>query len=196
MLRQIASQALLGDGVVVRPQSPHAIPRRHAHHGHRSFREFGVTPGRELVERNWTQHEDGVRRGWIETHLPSWCQWLVVSITPGPADADCRGDRGASGSAPRLTVRRLAEGEWRPVPVPAAAARSRDAGIGSQWLLPVPGATAEATDQLVVRAWAPDGQRLDGVAGFAAQPDEPDHWPSAASAGRPASDTPNRVWWE
>jgi hypothetical protein len=199
VLRQIASQALLGDGVVVRPQSPHAIPRRRSRHGPRNYRELGVTSGRDLVERTWTQHADGrVRRGWIETCLPSWCQWLVVATAPAPGAADGPdGDAAAAGvPGPRLTVRRLVAGEWRPVPVPAAVAQTRGTGSPSRWLFPVTGGTG-AADQVVVvvRAWAPDGWRLDGVAGFAAQPAGRDHWPPAA-AGVPSSDTPNRVWWE
>lgn len=215
-LRQIASHVLLGAGVVVRPQSPHAIVRRRSPRLPRTYRELGVTTGRRLAEENWTQHADGARRGWIETWLPPWCRWLVVALMPASGD-----DEGTALAGPRLTVRWLTAGEWTQPPGPAPSDRARGPRDQSLWLVPVaagdgtssasqlsasqPPAVRQAASQLVVRAWAPDGWRLDGVAGFAVRPAAWGAWPptglvtpaAQGGPGRPgAADGANRAWWQ
>ena len=189
-LRQIASQALLGEGAVVRPQSPAWLPRRRSRRGSRGYRELGVTTGREMVERMWTQGAGGrVHRGWIETCLPAWCRAVVVGLVP----EDGRG--GGDGTpAPLVTTRRSAGGASRPAAgEPAAATLGGTArGGGTFWLLPVPGDAASgaadppaAGGQLIVRATAPDGWRLDGVVGLETAPGTVTSWPPVTGA-----------WWE
>ena len=189
-LRQIASQALLGEGAVVRPQSPAWLPRRRSRRGSRGYRELGVTTGREMVERTWTQGAGGrVHRGWIETCLPAWCRAVVVGLVP----EDGRG--GGDGTpAPLVTTRRSAGGASRPAAgEPAAATLGGTArGGGTFWLLPVPGDAASgaadppaAGGQLIVRATAPDGWRLDGVVGLETAPGTVTSWPPVTGA-----------WWE
>ena len=215
-LRQVASQVLLGDGVVVRPQSPHGVPLRRTRSapsarsvsaGRRAQRELGVVPGRRLVDRTWTQTGDGsVLRGWIETSLPPWCRAVLVGLLPAADGAELAAADGAESAAgPRLTIRRWQEDAGGDVmaPVSAAASQVDAAGpIGIEgrrlWLASIPDtAVPDAGGQLIVRAWAPAGWRLDGVYGLAAPPGGPVSWPPAApgTAASSASDGTVRVWW-
>jgi hypothetical protein len=195
VLRQVASQTLLGDGVVVRPQAPCGLPRRRSSRSRRSFRELGVTTGRRLVERTWAQHADArVVRGWVETYLPAWCQAVVVSLVPdsgrGPASQ-------ADISGPRVGLRLRQAGQ----PDQPVAPLSTDFhGIGGRgtWRFVI----AERRDQaglLVIRAAAPDGWRLDGIAGLAGAATPWAGWPrEAAMTSSPRSVGPeaSRVWWQ
>jgi hypothetical protein len=212
-LRQVASQLLLADGAVVRPQSPHGVPLHRtrsapsARAGRRAERELGVVTGRRLADQTWTQAEDGsVLRGWIETWLPSWCRVVLVSAVPTAS----AGDSAEPAAVPRLTMR-----PWRAdpagdvmPPVSAVATQVDAAGRGGiegrrLWMAALPDAVAPSVGgQLIVRAWAPAGWRLDGVYGFAAPPDGPVSWPptaaaasAAGAAASPAGDGAVRVWW-
>jgi hypothetical protein len=201
-LRQVASQVLLGDGAVVRPQSPHGVPLRRARSGKRGTRDLGVVAGRRLVDRTWTQDRDGtVVRGWIETWLPPWCRAVLAGLLPAA-------DGGKLAGVPRLTMRRWGTGPAGEVmpPVPVNVTQVDTAapvGIEGRrlWLAPVPDAAdsgAEASgagDQLIVRAWAPTGWRLDGVYGLAAPPNGPVSWPPTTSGQEsPAGDSAVQVW--
>jgi hypothetical protein len=193
-LRQIASQVLLGDGVVIRPQSPAWLPRRRSRRASRVYRELGVTTGRDMVERTWTQGPGGyLERGWIETYLPSWCRVVVIGIRP-----EGRLAAPDEPPAPTVTVRRLTAGEPWPAPGEAAVTRLGDTpGAGRVlWSCPVPGDDT-GDGQVVVRTAAPGGWRLDGVHGFEAAPGTLDSWPPApAGSGQAAATAPARVWWE
>ena len=192
-LRQIASQALLGDGVMVRPQSPGGLPRRRSSRSRRVYRELGVTTGRQLADRNWTLGgEDRIHRGWVETYLPAWCRAIVVSAVSERGQADQAG-------APSLRVTQQHRGNGQQLAVPVASAatgfhRSQDRGI---WVFPVP-EDPPGADQLVVRTTAAEGWRLDGVFGFATPPAASVSWPPVAATGLPRGSTrgPVRVWWE
>ena len=202
-LRQVASQVLLGDGSVVRPQSPHGVPLRRtrsapsarsASAGRRAQRELGVVTGRRLVDRTWTQGGDGsVLRGWIETSLPPWCRAVLVGLLPAADGAELAAADGAESAAgPRLTIRRWQEDAGGDVmaPVSAAASQVDAAGpIGIEgrrlWLASIPDtAVPDAGGQLIVRAWAPAGWRLDGVYGLAAPPGGPVSWPPGRTGNR------------
>ena len=181
VLRQVASQTLLGDGVVVRPQAPCGLPRRRSARGRRSFRELGVTTGRQLVERTWAQHADArVARGWVETYLPAWCQAVLVSLVPdiGPGSQ-------AGVSSPRVGLRLRQAGQ----PDQPVAPLSTDFhGISGRetWRFVI----AERGDQaglLVTRAAAPEGWRLDGIAGLAGAAMPWAGWPREAVTDRVAS---------
>jgi hypothetical protein len=193
MLRQIASQTLLGDGVVLRPQSPGGLPRRRSSRSRRVYRELGVTTGRQLVDRNWTLGEEGrIHRGWVETYLPTWCRAVVVSVVSEIGQA---GQAGAP--SVRVRLRHQGNGQQLAAPVASAATgfhRTQDRGT---WLFPVPGDPSGA-DQLVVRAAAAAGWRLDGVFGFATPPAASVSWPPVAVTEPPLGGThgPARVWWE
>ena len=190
-LRQIGSQALLGDGVVVRPQSPGGLPRRRSSRGRRVFRELGVTTGRQLIERTWTQDVAGhVRRGWVETYLPAWCQAVVASVVPesGPDDL---------ADVPGLQARFQHRRNGRPVAaVTPATAEFHGSETRVTWRFLLPGA-AQSAGQLAVRIGVTDGWRLDGVFGYATLPATWASWPPPRTgqprAGAPA---PSRVWWE
>jgi hypothetical protein len=219
-LRQLATQVLLGDGVVVRPQSPHGVPlHRTRGSGQRAMRELGVVTGRQLVDRTWTQAMDGgVGRGWIETWLPSWCRVVLVGLVPDP------GADGAAAAAqpagPTLHLRRWQAGQEGEVMHPVAADATEtvsdapaEAIAGRRvWQARIPDAALPAVlpaalpnegGQVIVRAWAPAGWRLDGVYGVAA----PDGWPPttrSADSDRPearvagvarAADEAGLVWW-
>jgi hypothetical protein len=193
-LRQIASQVLLGDGVVIRPQSPAWLPRRRSRRASRVYRELGVTTGRDMVERTWTQGMGGrLERGWIETYLPSWCRVVVVGVRP---EGRLAGQD--EPPTPTVTVGRLTAGEPWPTTGERAAARLGDpAGAGLVlWSCQVP-AGETGGGQVMVRTAAPDGWRLDGVHGFEAAPGSLDRWPLAqADSDQAAATTPARVWWE
>ncbi len=158
-LRQIAGQVLLGAGAVVRPQSPAGLPRRRSRRSPRVYRELGVTTGRDMVERNWTRDVGGrVRRGWIETWLPSWCETVDVGLTPEDGD-----DRAAP-PAPLVMVRPETASAFRSLDGAPATAGSG----GASWRFPVPDGQADGAD-VIVRATAPDGWRLAGVTGSASR---------------------------
>jgi hypothetical protein len=206
-LRQVASQALLGDGAVVRPQSPHGVPLRRTRRGQGVRRELGLVTGRQLADRTRTQAADGsVASGWIETWLPSWCRAVLVGLRP-TADTVA----GLTG-VPQVTMRRLRPGqpEQAPVLVSPEAADADGAGLGAgdlcgtagQWRFAVPdGALPGPGDQLIVRAWAPAGWRLDGMYGFAEPSAALAGWPPGGgapaqpAAAAPAGDGDVRVWW-
>ena len=146
-------------------------------------------------------------RGWIETWLPPWYRVVLVGLVP----ALSAGDDAELADVPRLTMRPWhadPPGDVMP-PVSAAVSQVDAAGPGGSegrrlWLAVVPDAAVPgASGQLIVRAWAPTGWRLDGVYGLAAPPDGPVSWPPATSvtgaaaspARSPASDGAARVWW-
>jgi hypothetical protein len=159
-LRQVAGQVLLGAGAVVRPQSPAGLPRRRSRRSPRVYRELGVTTGRDMVERNWTKDGGGrVRRGWIETWLPSWCATVDVSLMPE------NGDDRAAPPAPLVMVRRGTASTFRSLDGESATAGS-GGGHGPSWRFPVGDGRADGAD-VIVRATAPDGWRLAGVTGSA-----------------------------
>jgi hypothetical protein len=188
VLRQIASQALLGDGCVLRPQSPSGLAQRRSPRRHRFVRELGVTTGGRLVDRNRTQGADGsVRRGWVETFLPGWCQTVVVGVMPEDGQEDRQPLPGL-----QVELNRWPEGQSRMTPVASTATELHRTDSRRVWQFLVPGAAA--TGQLAVRATAPQGWRLDGVYGFATPPGDWDEWPAAAAASGPRR--PNRVMWE
>jgi hypothetical protein len=193
VLRQVASQTLLGDGVVVRPQGPCGLPRRRSSRGRRSFRELGVTTGRRLVERTWAQHADAsVRRGWMETYLPAWCRVVVVSMVP-----DSGPEIQADVSIPQVGLRVRQAGQPDQAVAPVSTDFYGVSGQGS-WRFVI-AEEGQLAGHLVVRAAAPDGWRLDGIAGLA---DTATPWAGrsaeAAMATPPRSGPaePSRVWWE
>ena len=192
VLRQVASQTLLGDGVVVRPQAPCGLPRRRSSRGRRSFRELGVTTGRRLVERTWAQHADArVRRGWVETYLPAWCQAVVVSLVPdsGPGSQ-------SDIASPRVGLRLRQAGQPDQPVTPLSTDFDGISGRGT-WRFVI----AERGDQaglLVIRAAAPEGWRLDGIAGLAGAAMPWAGWPQEAArtpSPRSVAPEPSRVWW-
>jgi hypothetical protein len=193
VLRQVASQTLLGDGVVVRPQGPCGLPRRRSSRGRRFFRELGVTTGQGLVERTWVQRADArVRPGWVETYLPAWCQAVVVSLVPdgGPGSRP-------DAASPRVGLRLQQAGR----PDQAVAPLSTDfhgiSGRGT-WRFVI-AERGDRVGQLVTRVAAPDGWRLDGIAGLASTAMPWAGWPREAAMSAPpraAVPEPSRVWWE
>jgi hypothetical protein len=194
VLRQVASQTLLGDGVVVRPQAPCGLTRRRSARGRRSVRELGVSTGRRLVERTWAQHADArVARGWVETYLPAWCQAVVVSLVPdsgrGPASQ-------AEDSSTRVGLRLRQAGQPDQPVAPLSTDFHGISGRGT-WRFVI----AERRDQaglLVTRAAAPDGWRLDGIAGLAGAAMPWADWPREAAmtaSPRSVAREPSRVWW-
>jgi hypothetical protein len=197
VLRQIGSQALLAEGAVVRPQSPHGVPRHGPRRRRRGGRELGTVTGRELVERTWTRGPAGrTARGWIETYLPSWCLALVVAVAPAPGQ-DPAGEEAGVDPGPRLTGRYWAAGGSRPAAIPAEAAEIHRTGDVSLWLYLVADPGARPGEQLVVRAWAPEGWRLDGIFGFAARPAVLAGWPPAPAGPQDRDGSASsRVWWE
>ena len=193
VLRQVASQTLLGDGLVVRPQGLSGLPRRRSARGRRSFRELGVTTGRQLIERTWAQHADAsVRRGWVETYLPAWCRVVVVSLVPD-SGAESRADV----SVPRVGLRVRQPGQPDQAVLPLSTDFHGIRGRGS-WRYVI-AEEGQLTGPLVTRAAAPDGWRLDGIAGLAGTAMPWASWPpEAATTAPPHSGTaePSRVWWE
>jgi hypothetical protein len=194
VLRQVASQTLLGDGVVVRPQAPSGLTRRRSSRGRRSVRELGVSTGRRLVERTWAQQADArVARGWVETYLPAWCQAVVVSLVPdsgrGPASQ-------ADVSSPRVGLRLRRAGQPEQPVAPLSTDFHGISGRGT-WRFVI----AERRDRaglLVTRATAPEGWRLDGIAGLAGAAMPWADWPREAAmtaSPRSVAREPSRVWW-
>ena len=78
-LLQLAPQALLGNGVVVRPQAPLRVRIG------RGSRTVGVTCGGSLVAKNLVQHDDvGALAGWIETRLPPGTRTVATLLRRRP----------------------------------------------------------------------------------------------------------------
>ena len=161
-LRQIASQVLLGDGVVIRPQSPHgyraAGPRRQP----AVYRELGIATGRDLVERTWARHltagcGEAGSRPTCRPGAMSGChrpQRLIRSPPVRTAAVPARDEgRYCGDESRRAAIRRLPSR-------PATGAGGRSCGCtGHAEAAPPP------DDQLVRASGAPDGWRLDGVFG-------------------------------
>jgi hypothetical protein len=191
-LRQLASQTLLGDGVVVRPQSPGGVPRRRCRRSRRFARELGVVTGRQLVERNLTVGTDRTaRHGWVETYFPAWCHAVTVRLLHG---------QGAGSQldvpVPRIRLERRQSGQ------PTAAIRPavtdyRGDGARAIWRFAVPD-DLPAAGHLVLRAGPPDGWSLDAVLGLADPAAGPAIWSpdGETAAARPAPAVASRVWWE
>lgn len=82
-LIQVTPQLLLGEGAIIRPQSPHRIRLGRTSLG------LGSVTGTALALANLTETGNGTERGWIETHLADHVQSLILPIrrTDGaPAD--------------------------------------------------------------------------------------------------------------
>ena len=97
VLRQVASQTFIGDGCIVRRQSPGPL--------HRSRRrDIGVSSGRHLVDGNLTMCPGGQPSGgYTDTYLPPWCQAVVVGLVPDP---DVPGRSGGDRARGQLASRR------------------------------------------------------------------------------------------
>jgi hypothetical protein len=106
MLAQLAPQALLGPGVVVRPQSPVRV----AAGGVRGTRAAGLTSGRMVAEANRIETPAGTRPGWIDTRFAEPPAWLRVTLRPRGAARRGSGPHGepASVKARGADGRRLA----------------------------------------------------------------------------------------
>jgi hypothetical protein len=181
-LRMIASQTLLGDLALVRPQAPADPRRRRYRRGPRRVEDIALVAGGWMVDRNRTQGAGRIGAGWVETHLPPWCRTVAIGLI---AAADSPG--AALRVAPRVWLPGLAgEGrELRPHLMRTFADRARlawrfDPPTDSEWL--------------VVRASAPDGWSLAGVIGlrdpaadWARWPPEPERTAAPRSASRPSS---------
>ncbi|MEJ2167621.1 MAG: hypothetical protein P8X90_19005, partial [Desulfobacterales bacterium] len=75
VLVQANPVALLGEGVVVRPQAPHTA----AHGRHRAA--IGLKAARALIRENSVESLDGrLKQGWITTLMPAAVKTLVLSL--------------------------------------------------------------------------------------------------------------------
>lgn len=195
ILRQVASQTFIGDGCLVRRQSPGALHRSPPRRGNRSRsrRDIGVVSGRHLIDGNATVRGGQLSGGYTDTYLPRWCQAVVVALTQ---DTDVRGVPEVAG--PAVSSHRGEPGSvGQPIPP-----RSADFSSGgrSLWLHPLAGETP--AESAPVRTAPPPGWRLGGVFGVAQLDGDWRTWPPgqepapSGSAG-PARDasSASRVWW-
>lgn len=156
-LLQLSPQALLVDGVVVRPQGPRRVRLR------RSSREAGVVSAASLVAGNWVETTAGRRAGWVDTWLPADVR--SVALTVRPSDAGHRLDASAATGAVDLLVAPAAAGG---VPFLANAPRPGWADIDTA------GGTVRLLADLPrlagtrrVRVATAEGWTLSGVCGLA-----------------------------
>ena len=106
---QLAPQALVGPGVVVRPQCPVRI----AAGGVRGTRGTGVISGRLLAEADRVETPAGTRPGWIDTRFGEPPAWLRVTLRPrgrarrgsGPYGAPASVQLRGAGAGRRLEAR-------------------------------------------------------------------------------------------
>jgi hypothetical protein len=193
-LRQMASQTLLGDSVVVRPQSPVGVTRRRSARRLRYRREIGTTTGAQLIDGNWTQGAAGRQhRGWIETHLTSWSQAVTVRLVADGSDES----RGAA-PPPLLSIQAQSPGQSQPAGlVQPATVEYYGEGQDGIWRFTLPDPPG-STGPLVIRAAAPEGWRLDGLFAFSDASAEWRSWPPTAALSRPTSSrvAEARVWWQ
>jgi hypothetical protein len=97
-LAQLAPQALLGPGVVVRPQSPLRV----ATGGVRGTRAAGLTSGRVLAEANRVETPGGTGPGWIDTLFAEPPAWLRITLRP---QGEARRGSGPHGEPASVEVR-------------------------------------------------------------------------------------------
>ena len=160
-LVQVNPNALLGEGVVIHPQSPVRIPRGRRTLGH------GLTMGSELVERNLVEIEGPAgRRGWIETIMPPAVRRIVVLLTP---DDDGPNDPEKAARAVTLTLPLVTSGlngkTMTYATLAASEALPDGEGVRLFYLVPQPELQA-SQGFLHARIRAADGWRLDGVIGL------------------------------
>jgi hypothetical protein len=75
LLVQVNPIALLGEGVIIRPQAPHVVPQGRYRAG------FGLKAGRALIEQNSIETLDGSQKqGWITTVMPAAVGSLVLCL--------------------------------------------------------------------------------------------------------------------
>lgn len=120
-LAQLAPQALVGPGVIVRPQCPLRIPAG----GVRGSRAAGVSSGRLLSEADQVETPAGTRPGWIDTRFAEPPVWLRITLRPRaavrfgsgphgvPASVELRDAAGFRGRETEPVVVREAEGRLR-----------------------------------------------------------------------------------
>ena len=154
-LCQIASQTLLADGLVVRPQSPVGVAHRRSAHASRHTREVSVTTGAQMIDRNWTQGAAGrAHRGWIETHMPGGWEAVTVRLV-----ADGEDDDSAVAAPPALWIHHGPAGTPQSTWVTTTVADYQGGGRDAVWRFILPNRTG-ADGQTVIRAAAPEGSRL------------------------------------
>jgi hypothetical protein len=83
----LTPKVLLGEGVVVHPQSPVRAPQG------RSVTDYGLLTGKALVERNTVEAGDGESaHGWVETIMPSSVTSFAVLVSRDPRAASAPED--------------------------------------------------------------------------------------------------------
>jgi hypothetical protein len=160
-LAQLAPQALLGPGVIVRPQAPVRV----AAGGVRGTRAAGVTSGRMLAEANRIETPAGTRPGWIDTRFAGPPAWLRITLRPRGAAGRGSGPHGE----PARVEARGADGH--PFSLGRVLARAEDGLLQLSYPVPI----AQRAPGVTVRV-QPDAQwHVDAVAGVteavAAEPD-------------------------
>ncbi len=150
-IRQIASQTFIGDGILIRCQSPSRAG------GRRSRHVVGATTAAQVIARNWTvDHRAAPLRGWVDTWLLGPCTALAVTIADD-------GDNPSPDISPPIVALRSPGSD----PVQPTTSRHVETWDGTRlatWYYLLAGSAQD--DHIVVRAQAPTGWRLDGVVGY------------------------------
>jgi hypothetical protein len=88
-LLQLAAQAVVGTGCLIRPQAPRRVRLYRNRGAGNGSRDVGVITGAQLVADNQVETTRGSEPGWIDTWLPAGTRTVLVTVRPsGPAVAD------------------------------------------------------------------------------------------------------------
>ena len=157
----VTPKVLLGEGVVIHPQSPVRVPqgRRHA--------DYGLLTGKSLAERNMVEAGDTERRrGWIETIMPSSVHTFAVMVGRDTKAENTSGDVASRVSVQAALV--INDGESERVEFVGLTAEEVFEDVSGAYLVySVPNPELQATRAtLRVRVTAGDGLVQEGLIGL------------------------------
>ena len=167
VLLQVGPQALVGNGVIIRPQAPVRVRRR------RGSRPVGRIDGAALVDQNWTEPGTGRERGWIITTVPPWAR--SVNVTMARDDGKPSPPGSPAGRAADAWLLRSGDR------IPLRSSRVRAGAVAATVLrYALPRASGEAVDLPILVAPRP-GWYQQGLSA------DPGADPAARSASAPES---------
>lgn len=183
-LLQVAAQAMLGVGCVLRPQAPR-LARAYRRGGDgRHRRDIGVINGADLVADNTIDTDGGRRQGWLDAWWPDGTKTLLVTVrADGNGGADGARGTAATESAPTADTDELLVFAD---PSPAADPPGDRAGRRLAWRYD--GLTVDGSSRLIVEL--PDAAASTGAGvGVRTRWSSSGTWRVTGMVGNPATAT-------